>query len=183
MTERIIVAGSGGQGVITAGKLLAQAGMLSGREVTSFPCYGAEVRGGTAYCNVVVSDEAIYSPVVEEATSLLIMNQPSFDRFSPLLAAGGLAFVNSTMVDADGPAVFPVPAGDVAAQLGNPVVANVVMLGALNERLGLFDPDVLLGCVVDAVGAKRPYLVEVNSRAFERGREEARRRLDPQTAG
>jgi len=137
MTERVIMAGFGGQGMMLLGKLLAAVAMDEGREVTFFPSYGAEVRGGTAHCHVVISDEPIYSPIVERADSLIIMNQPSYGKFRPRLKPGGLLLLNTSMADPDpaqergSPCVYlSIPATDTANQLGNVRVANVVMLGA-----------------------------------------------------
>ena len=101
MTERVIIAGFGGQGVMTMGKLFASAAMREGREATYVPCYGPEVRGGTAHCHVVISDEPIYSPWVEEATALLLFNQLSYEKFRNQLGDGGLVVLNSSLVMSD----------------------------------------------------------------------------------
>ena len=102
MNHRIIFAGSGGQGLLTVGKLLAQCSMEEGRHVTCFPSYGSEVRGGTSHCHVIVSDEEIYSPLVEDATALMIMNQPSLERFGPQLIRPGLLVLNTSMAASSG---------------------------------------------------------------------------------
>jgi len=177
MEERIILAGAGGQGMMTVGHLLAKAMMHAGRHVTFFPSYGSEVRGGTAHCHVVVSTSEIYSPMVESATCLVLMNGLSYKRFSPLLASGGTVFVNSTMVQLDEQSpeasLLAIPATDIANELGNTIVANIVMMGALATAYeGLAEGD-HLGTMERWIAGKRPELVELNRRAFEAGAEYA----------
>ncbi len=135
-TERIICAGFGGQGVMSLGKLLACGAMLDGRQVTWMPSYGPEMRGGTAYCAVVVSDRPVGSPiVVSKATSLIVMNQPSLDRFEQSVIPGGLILLNSSLIDRkvrrDDVQVHSLEATTLAAQGGSPQAANMIMLGAL----------------------------------------------------
>ena len=174
MLERVILAGFGGQGVMLLGKLLAMAGMNSGLEVTYLPCYGTEVRGGTANCNVIISSEEIYSPVVEEADSLIIMNQPSFDRFKPLLHSGGVLFANSSLIDDSSPPpagkFFSIPATDMAQEIGSRVVANIVMLGAYNELKPFLSKDEIVKALTEALGEKKVSLLDINKEALERGR-------------
>ncbi len=134
-SERILCAGFGGQGVMALGKLIACAAMLDGREVTWMPSYGPEMRGGTAYCSVVVSDHPVGSPIVTaNATSLIVMNLPSLDRFEQSLLPGGLMLVNSSLIDRqicrDDVLVQRLEANKIAAQCGAPKAANMVMLGA-----------------------------------------------------
>ena len=174
MLERVIVAGSGGQGVMLLGKLLAMAGMNSGLEVTFFPCYGTEVRGGTANCHVIISSEKIYSPEVEEADSLIIMNQPSYQRFKPLLSASGMLFANSSLIDDSNlppqGRLFSIPATDIAQEIGSPLVTNIVMLGAYNELKPLTSSDEILKVLAEALGEKKASLLALNKQALERGR-------------
>ena len=170
----MIVAGSGGQGVMLLGRLLAMAGMNSGFEVTFFPCYGTEVRGGTAHCHVIISSEEIYSPVVEEADSLIIMNQPSYQRFKPLLSASGVLFANSSLIDDSGSPprgrLFSIPAADIAQEIGSPLVANIVMLGAYNAIKPFASRDEIRKVLVEALGEKKASLLALNKEALERGR-------------
>ncbi len=176
MEERVIIAGFGGQGVMTIGKLAALAAMNEGREVTFFPSYGAEVRGGTANCHIVVSDEPVYSPMVEEADSMILLNQLSYDRFRPSLRPGGLLLLNSSMArtdperERDGATVVAIPATEAADELGNVRVANVIMLAAYCARRGLFDPENVLETLSRELAARK-HLMEVNRLAFEKGRE------------
>ncbi len=172
MQERMIIAGYGGQGVMLLGKLLAQAAMEAGRKVTYLPAYGTEVRGGTANCHVVFSDSDIYSPVVERPTTLVVMNQASYDRFSPQLARGGSLFINSSLVDsrAGRGQAYYIPATATAAELGAVQVANTVILGALNKVKRLFPRKLILKLLKQTLESKQE-LLELNRRALKRGEE------------
>jgi 2-oxoglutarate ferredoxin oxidoreductase subunit gamma len=132
--ERMIFSGFGGQGLMTLGKFVAEL-LMDRHQVTFFPSYGTEVRGGTAYCHVCISDRPIASPIVEEATTLVVMNQMSYDRFASLIRPDGLVLVNSGMVKptgAHGPArLVEIDASGLANAMGEVRVANMVMLGAL----------------------------------------------------
>jgi 2-oxoglutarate ferredoxin oxidoreductase subunit gamma len=175
--EGIIFSGFGGQGALFAGQLLTYAGMDAGWEVTWIPSYGPEMRGGTANCTVVVSDEPIGSPIIRNPTIAVVLNLPSMEKYEPLVSPGGLLVVNSTLVRRftvrDDITVLRVPANDLAAELGNVKMANVVMLGAmLSQR-----PIVSLEAVAKALderleGTKRRF-IEPNKRALFRGAEYA----------
>jgi 2-oxoglutarate ferredoxin oxidoreductase subunit gamma len=132
---RIIVAGSGGQGIVFTGKLLGEAALLDGKNVTCLPAYGAEVRGGTANCTVVISDEEIGSPYVENADILLAMNEPSLKRFLPKVTTGGAVVVNSSLVP-DASAVEGFPFTKIAIELGSARAANMVAAGCLAKKTG-----------------------------------------------
>ncbi len=177
MLERVIIAGFGGQGVIFTGKLLAQAMMDEGRNVTYFPAYGPEVRGGRAHCYVIVSSDEIFSPVIAQPDTLIAMNQISWDYFAPSLRPDGLAVVNSTMVKAD-PAAVPgrliaVPAADIANELGDVRVTNMVMVGAYNHARSLLPLGRLLDHVRSALPGGKAALYELNRHALLRGVEAA----------
>jgi 2-oxoglutarate ferredoxin oxidoreductase subunit gamma len=137
--------------------------------------YGAEVRGGTANCQVVVGSGTIYSPLVEHADSLVMLNQLSYDRFSPVLKPGGLLLVNSSTVAADpgGAAdrarLVQVAATELAAEMGNVRVANVIMLGVLLGLTGLVGQETCRGALADLLGRRRPGLLELNGQALSRG--------------
>ncbi|MGI9537930.1 MAG: 2-oxoacid:acceptor oxidoreductase family protein [Desulfocapsaceae bacterium] len=133
--ERIICAGFGGQGVMSLGKLIAYAAMLDGRHVTWMPSYGPEMRGGTANCSVVVADQPVGSPIVtRDATSLIVMNLPSFEKFQQSVIAGGLILFNRSLIDHQveryDVMAQPLKANELAAECSNPRAANMVMLGA-----------------------------------------------------
>ena len=174
MVERMIMAGWGGQGLMTLGKLVANVAMTDGLEVTWFPSYGAEVRGGTAHCQVILSDEAIYSPMVERADTLLLMNQPSYDRFRPRIADDGLMVINSSMAQdtqpGEGYAVVYVPATDIAVELGDIRAANMVMLGAYSALRDALSEQSIRAYIQSIFTGRKAALAELNLTALDRGR-------------
>jgi len=178
MEERLIFSGFGGQGLLTAGKLLAACAMAEGRHVTFFPSYGAEVRGGTAHCHVVIGDGPIASPMVEEATALLIMNTPSVARFLPRLVRGGLLVLNSSMApspeESDGIELLGIRATKLATDIGSPQVANMMMLAALNEVKRLVKPERLMQVLAESLTGQKERFIPLNEKAMEAGRKYAR---------
>src|SRR5512142_2010506 len=134
MHEAFLIAGFGSQGVMFAGQLLAYAGMSEGREVTWIPSYGPEMRGGTAHCYVAISDKPIGSPIVKHPQVALVFNNPSFDKYEPLVIAGGVLVRNASLVTKTSARAdlveVPVPAAVIADEIGDLRLANVVMLGA-----------------------------------------------------
>src|SRR3990172_5674177 len=139
LCEEVIIAGFGGQGIISAGKLLAQAAMNAGRQVTYMPSYGAEVRGGTANCMVVVADEPIANPVVTKPDSLIAINKASLNKFGPRIKPGGLLVMNASLIDIapeldETIEVVAVPMDDLAVELGSPKSANMVAIGAYLQK-------------------------------------------------
>lgn len=141
MEHSVIIAGFGGQGVILAGKILAYAGMEQGLEVTWLPSYGPEMRGGTANCTVVLSEDPVGSPIVDEPTALVAMNLPSLDKFEPIVAKGGTIIVNRSLVERavarEDVKVTSVPLNAVAAKLGSARAINMVALGAYIKATGV----------------------------------------------
>lgn len=139
MQTEILIAGFGGQGVLFAGKLLAYAAMDEGKEVTWIPSYGPEMRGGTANCTVTISDEEIGSPLVSYPQAVIVMNRPSLDKYEPMVKPGGLLVINTSMVDRKATRkdirVVEVDANDVAEKLGDKRMSNMVLLGALLDKL------------------------------------------------
>ncbi|HOI55927.1 MAG TPA: 2-oxoacid:acceptor oxidoreductase family protein [Phycisphaerae bacterium] len=178
MEERILIAGAGGQGALTIGKFVARVGMEKHR-VTYFPSYGAEVRGGTAHCHVVMSDTEIASPVVERATVLVLMNQMSYDRFAERLDEGGLMLLNSSMIDADGATprgrTVRIPATQLAGEMGDIRVANMILTGALNHFKRIMDDEALLRVMQEMLGKEpsKVKLFDLNKTAFRIGAEQA----------
>jgi len=172
MLIKTVIAGFGGQGVMSIGLNLAQAAMLEGKSVTYLPSYGAEVRGGTANCTVVISDDEIASPVASSPEFVIAMNQPSVMRFQNQIQSGGLFFINSSLVEfeiARGDiSVVSVPANSISENLGSPKSANMVILGAFTKKSGL----VLLPSVIEALkfilGTKQK-LLAVNEKALRAG--------------
>jgi 2-oxoglutarate ferredoxin oxidoreductase subunit gamma len=138
MVHELVCAGFGGQGVMLMGQLLAYAAALEGKEATWFPSYGPEMRGGTANCQVVISDEPITSPILSQPKAAIVLNKPSFQRFEPLVAPGGLLFVNTSLVDDKSSRhdleIFEIPAAEIAQEIGALQVTNLVILGAYLER-------------------------------------------------
>ncbi len=175
MTHEVIMAGHGGQGVLYMGTLLARAGMLEGKEVSWLPSYGAEQRGGTANCAVVIGDEAVVSPVVYEATGAVVMNGPSLEKFAPHVRPGGVLVVNTSLaperVERGDLRVVALPANRLAEETGDGRSANMVALGAFAAATGIVRMDNLLEALRQATPARRRHLLAGNERALRRGEE------------
>jgi 2-oxoglutarate ferredoxin oxidoreductase subunit gamma len=172
MLERIIIAGAGGQGVMLLGKVLALGAMKENKSVTWLPSYGAEVRGGTAYCMVAISDKEIGSPYVDKADTLIIMNQPSLERFKDRLIRGGLCLVNSSLVEKSiikNACMFRQPFTEVAAKLGNTKVANMVALGYFIARKKIVHQESIAKVMEEIAPAGKKDLVEINKQALLKG--------------
>ena len=172
MLIKTIIAGFGGQGVISMGKHFAQAAMIEGKFVTYLPSYGVEVRGGTANCTVAVSDEPIASPVASSPEYLVIMNQPSLIRFQNQMESGGLLFINSSLIttkvfrgDID---VVSVPATAIAEKLGSPRSSNMVILGAFIKKTNLVTISTLNIVLKDSMGTKGKTF-DINRKALMAG--------------
>ncbi len=179
--EEVIIAGFGGQGIILAGKLLAQTAMTAGKEVTYMPSYGAEVRGGTANCMVIIANEPIACPVVGRPDSLIVMNKASLDKFAPCVKSGGLLVMNSSLIEDvpqtdDTIEILKVPADDIAVRLGNPKVANMVALGAYLQRRGCLAVDAAVQALVDVLAERYHKTIPVNTEALHQGAELAQKR-------
>ena len=142
MQTEIIISGFGGQGVLFAGQLLAYCALDNKKEVTWFPSYGPEMRGGTAHCTVIISEEEIGSPVVKNPTAVIVMNLPSLDRYESEVKPGGLLVVNSSLVDRSPQRkdidILEVPSNKIAEELGERRLGNLVLIGALLQRLPIF---------------------------------------------
>jgi 2-oxoglutarate ferredoxin oxidoreductase subunit gamma len=176
--EEVVIAGFGGQGIMLAGRLLAQTAMEAAKEVTYMPSYGAEVRGGTANCMVVIADEAIACPVVSNPDSLIVLNKASLHKFALHLKEGGLLVMNSSLVDEqprlhDSIDVLALPASDLAVELGNVKSTNMVALGAYLERKGILKPDQAARCLPDVLAKRYHITLPMNIKAIERGAEYA----------
>lgn len=173
MIDKVVLAGFGGQGVLFLGKILAYAGMLDEREVCWIPSYGPEMRGGTANCSVIISDEEVNSTVLEYADVGIVLNQPAYEKFLPFIKPGGALVVNSSIVDTTDTRqdiqVIHVPASDVAKELGNPSLGNMVCLGALLNHLKTANLASIQKAVDKVVGNKKPQLYESNLAAVEKG--------------
>jgi 2-oxoglutarate ferredoxin oxidoreductase subunit gamma len=176
MERSFVFAGFGGQGVILAGKLLAQAAANCGLQVTWLPSYGPEMRGGTANCTVVLSDESIGSPVVDNPTVLVAMNLPSLDRFEKTVASGGTIVVNSPLisrpVERNDVRVLSMPANDIALSLGNAQAANMVALGAVIKATGTVPLELIKSTMARMLSHKDgARLIALNGQALDAGYE------------
>ena len=173
MTHEIIISGFGGQGVMAVGKTLAEAGMKEGLSVSWLPSYGPEMRGGTANCAVVISEEDIISPMVLNPSELIAMNSPSLIKFESQVAQNGMIFVNSSIasekVSRQDVSSFYVPCLDIAGELGNMKVANMVMLGAYIEATRYLKIETIREMLSHLFTGPKAGLVEINVEALRRG--------------
>ena len=158
------------------GQMLTYAGMLENKEVSWLPSYGPEMRGGTANCNVIIADGLIGSPVItHDATTCVVMNLPSLDKFEADLVEGGTLMINSSLIEKkatrDDVKAYYVPANDIAVELGNARVANMVMLGAYLELKKTVDEETLIKALIAKLGEGKAHLVDINKEALRRGAE------------
>ena len=173
METRMLFAGFGGQGLLFMGKVLAYAGMLKDKQVTWIPSYGPEMRGGTANCSVVISDEEIASPIVNRPDILVAMNQPSLDKFGLKVKDQGLIIVNSSIVknipEFSGCNVIKVPANDLAQDLGTVKIANIVVLGVMLKKIDFLSKVDIINALTEIVPKGREKILEMNKLAVEKG--------------
>lgn len=172
MTERIIIAGSGGQGVMLLGKVIAEAAMRQGSQVTYLPAYGPEVRGGTSHCMVIISDKAIGSPYIVKADSLIILNNPSLERFKNKVKNNGLLILNSSLAKSGAYAkvkILQFPFTDIAIKLGNIKVANMAALGCYLAAKKIIKTKNILEVFKFMAPAGNLKILEVNQRALAEG--------------
>lgn len=178
MQKEYILSGFGGQGLMLAGMLLSEAGMLEGRNVSWIPSYGPEMRGGTANCAVVVSEEPIGSPIVDNPDVVVAMNLPSMDKFEPMLKSGGIMVYNSSLIKRK-PARSDIryvacPGTAIAEELGNDKVANMAMLGALMEADGWVKAESLEKVLHKKMTGSKAKLIPLNIEAMKKGAEASR---------
>ena len=173
MEKRVIIAGSGGQGVLFFGKLLAYAAMIEGREVTCFPSYGAEMRGGTANCTVIISDCMIGSPVIRNPDVLVVMNEASYKRFLEKLLPGGVLVYDSSLIHSEIPrddiSVVKTPACGIASSLNCVQSANMAMIGAFIAATRILDIDSVLRAIDEITPPHRRDLLAVNKAIILKG--------------
>jgi 2-oxoglutarate ferredoxin oxidoreductase subunit gamma len=172
MQSEVMFAGFGGQGILLIGKLLASAAMEEGFEVAWIPSYGPEMRGGTAYCTVVIGTQPIGSPIIKNPSHLVAMNRPSLEKFAPVIKPGGVVLINQSLIpvgsgreDLDD---LKVPTQEIAVAAGNGKAANIVALAAFVERSKLVSMNTLKHCIEIEFG-KKPKLIPLNLRAMEEG--------------
>jgi 2-oxoglutarate ferredoxin oxidoreductase subunit gamma len=173
MQEEIICAGFGGQGIMLLGKVIAQAALKENKQLTWMPSYGAAMRGGTAYCMVVVSDKEVASPYVDACSTLFVFNQPSWDKFQKKLQKRALVLLNSTLVDANhapkGIKLCLVPFTQIASSLGDVRVANMVALGKYLKEKKLFKKETVFDVFSQIAPKNKRHLIDINKKAIEKG--------------
>jgi 2-oxoglutarate ferredoxin oxidoreductase subunit gamma len=173
MQTEIIIAGFGGQGILFAGQVVAYAAMDAGMQVTWIPSYGPEMRGGTANCTVIVADEEIGSPTVRNPKAALAFNLPSFDKYEPLVVMGGVMIANASLINRDfvrtDLSKVLIPANEIAETLGDRRLTNMVMLGALLDRLPVLPIQAIEKALQDHLPARHRQLLPLNSQALRQG--------------
>jgi 2-oxoglutarate ferredoxin oxidoreductase subunit gamma len=180
VTTDVVMAGFGGQGILMIGNLLSLAAMEEGRHVTYFPAYGVEMRGGTANCTVVISDEEIGSPVVGSPKACVIMNGPSLEKYLPDLRTGGILVINSSLVEPakvnrDDIRLLSIPANDIARQVvGSQQLASMVALGAYVAVTGVVSMGTLFDCLPKVISRKYEKFIPLNVNALKEGESFAR---------
>jgi 2-oxoglutarate ferredoxin oxidoreductase subunit gamma len=179
MILKTVFSGFGGQGVLMMGYVYAVAVMRDGRHVTYLPAYGAEVRGGTANCTVVVSDEEIASPVASSPDFAVVMNKPSLIKYEGMMKSGGVMILNSSLIDSEPSRqdiqVVKVPANDIAADLGSERTVNMIMLGAFVAKTEVTSLDSIMNGLTEIVKGKRSDLMKLNRKGLDEGAEYALR--------
>jgi 2-oxoglutarate ferredoxin oxidoreductase subunit gamma len=172
MQKEVQFAGFGGQGILVSAKLLAKAAMKQGSQVAWVPSYGPEMRGGTAYCTVVIGDKTIGSPIIKEPSHLVAMNRPSLEKFASSVKPGGIILINSSLIPVDSKRddvdEMIVPVNDVAIKVGNVKCANIVALSAFAARSKLVDMDILRECIKEEFASKAK-LIPMNMDAVDKG--------------
>jgi len=171
---KLIIAGFGGQGVMVIGNLLAYAAMMEDRHVTYLPVYGVEMRGGTANCTVVISSDQIGSPVVGRPQAAMVMNLPSLIKYEPLVLPGGLLFINSSLIEPkeacrEDIEFLPIPVNEIAIDNGSPKLANMVALGAFNEKAKLVQMSSLFESLEKVLDERYHHLIPSNIKAIKMG--------------
>ncbi len=172
-TKQFLLSGFGGQGILFAGKLLAYKGLNAGKNVSWLPSYGPEMRGGTASCSVIISDEPVGSPIVTNPDILVAMNLPSLDRFESSVVPGGIIFADSTLIERksvrDDVTTYYVPATKLASDNKTPTLANMILMGKILKVLDDFDEDSVTKALSKVISAKHADMLGVNLRAMQIG--------------
>ncbi|MBW1889271.1 MAG: 2-oxoacid:acceptor oxidoreductase family protein [Deltaproteobacteria bacterium] len=178
MQNEVQFAGFGGQGIMLIGKILAHAAMEEGFEVSWVPSYGPEMRGGTAYCTVVISDQPIGSPVIKNPRHLVAMNRPSLEKFAPAVQKGGIIFINGSLISVnsgrDDVDELVVPVVEMAKELGNVKTANIIALAAFVARSGVVGIETLKGSIKEEFAQKQK-LIPMNMQAVDAGIQAAKK--------
>ena len=174
-TTQYLFAGFGGQGILFAGKFAAYKGLIEDKQVSWLPSYGPEMRGGTASCSVIVSDEAVGSPIVSKPDVLVAMNLPSLDKYEGAVAPGGVIFADSTLierkVERDDVTVHYIPATKLASDNGMPTLANMIIIGKILKEMGEYDEEKIVAALKKVISAKRADMLDLNLKAIKLGSE------------
>ena len=172
-TRQMLLSGFGGQGILFSGKILAYKALLDDKQVSWLPSYGPEMRGGTASCSVIVSDEQVGSPIVSNPDILVAMNLPSPDKFEDSVVPGGMIFVDSSLVERavkrTDVTVYPIPATRLASDNGFPTLANMIIMGKILKVLGEFDEESIMNMLKKVISARHADKIEVNLKAMQMG--------------
>ena len=173
MTSKILIAGFGGQGILFAGKVLAYKGLVEGKQLSWLPSYGPEMRGGTANCNVIISDDPVGSPIVDDPNVLIVMNLPSLDKYENAAQKGAKIFVDSTLIERkvqrDDVEVYYIPATKMAQDAGIPTLANMIILGKVIKETGVVSFEGMEDALKKVVSARKANLIDVNLKAIKAG--------------
>ena len=173
MTTQILLSGFGGQGILFTGKFLAYKGLIEDKNVSWLPSYGPEMRGGTASCSVIISDEEVGSPIISEPDVLIAMNLPSFEKFEPTVKAGGIVIADSSLIETKSTRtdidVHYIPATSLASEMGKQSLANMVILGKLLSVMGEFDEEKVKTVLSKVIPPKRAEMLQINLQAMKLG--------------
>ncbi len=173
--SQIIIAGFGGQGLLFTGKVLAYAGLMENRQLSWLPSYGPEMRGGTANCNVILSDDPIGSPIVDHPNILVVMNAPSLDKYEKTVIPGGKIFLDSTLitrkVERDDVEVYYIHATQMAADMGVTGLANMILLGAVIEKTACIKEETLPEALHHVIPARKAEMFDFNMKAIQAGKD------------
>ncbi|HOV25755.1 MAG TPA: 2-oxoacid:acceptor oxidoreductase family protein [Pseudobacteroides sp.] len=171
--EEIIIAGFGGQGILSAGRVLANAGLIEKKNVSWLPSYGPEMRGGTANCSVVISDEPVASPILNFASSLIVMNSPSLVKFEKVVYEGGVIIIDDSLVDVDvkrkDVTVYRIPASKMADEMGNVTYANIILLGKLIAYTKVISTDSFEAALKKVLPPKKHHMIPEEMEALKKG--------------
>ena len=174
-TTQYLFAGFGGQGILFAGKFAAYKGLIEEKQVSWLPSYGPEMRGGTASCSVIISDEPVGSPIVSKPDVLIAMNLPSLDKYEGEVVPGGVIFADSTLIERkvarDDVTVHYIPATKLASDNGMPTLANMIIIGKILKELGEYDESSVVAALKKVISAKRADMLETNLKAIKIGSE------------
>ena len=175
MTRELLFAGFGGQGLLFSGKVLAYKGLIENKNVSWLPSYGPEMRGGTANCSVILSDDPVGAPIIANPDVLVAMNLPSLDKYESKVKPGGMIFVDSSLierkVERDDVEVYYIPATKLAGENGAPTLANMILMGKLLQVLGEYDEEYVKKALGKCISARHADLLDLNLKCMEIGRD------------